>query len=462
MVTHKQARSWSRDERQLVKAVAQQVGIVLRQWQLQQQLDGRERLLEQLPTFVRSLQETNSVTDLYALAAEYLVQLLEVPLAGLLTWRESDTSSAAYLRSTSSRHEAFALSSSSQQPISLECDGLLQQCLQAATVPLPLELDALPAETRAWLDAPELAQLLAIASPAPSPDGEAILLFVGADRERCWLPTDGHVLQLWQLAVGHSLNTLLEKQRREQRLAELTELNWCKHRLLTTLQSSLTIGQNRLHQIVQAAQVEAAASPNETHWHKVNKIGHSLSELAADIAPIESEYLQPQPALSTVSVATLIRQTLRHLEAVVQQQKLWPRVHGETKGFVRAEPLRLELVLLELMTFAALRSPNGGRIDVWHQTSIDASAISIVDEGAPLSLSLLDGLAATATGAAVMPSLFQGEPLLQESPGRELNLCQKLVYRMGGTLAFYRSEDNRNVTQLTLPLVPQPESKNSA
>ncbi|MEM9157294.1 MAG: hypothetical protein AAGB13_20030, partial [Cyanobacteria bacterium P01_F01_bin.33] len=49
---------------------------------------------------------------------------------------------------------------------------------------------------------------------------------------------------------------------------------------------------------------------------------------------------------------------------------------------------------------------------------------------------------------ALSPMASRG--ILNQSPGRELYLCQYLVSQMGGGLSFFQARDGRNVSRLVL------------
>jgi signal transduction histidine kinase len=115
------------------------------------------------------------------------------------------------------------------------------------------------------------------------------------------------------------------------------------------------------------------------------------------------------------------------------------------------------MVLWEVLTAAILRSPEGGRLDLWSQASVrDSDAepfgyaeLLVVDQGS------FDPhlMAALQLGPE---QVIYADPLLKSplsvSPGLELSLCQRVVQRMGGQLSFYLSSDGRCVSRLLLPM----------
>ena len=56
-------------------------------------------------------------------------------------------------------------------------------------------------------------------------------------------------------------------------------------------------------------------------------------------------------------------------------------------------------------------------------------------------------------------SPLYANPLLHQSPGRELFMCQVTIAQMDGSFEVYRAEDGRTVTCITLPLAIDGDSQ---
>ena len=188
----------------------------------------------------------------------------------------------------------------------------------------------------------------------------------------------------------------------------------------------------------------------------------ALIDFYGDIKPITQEYWYPSWRTTPVSSVKLIRRVMRRVEVIVKKRKLWPRVHsGDATATLKAHPGRLELVLVELITLIAKRNKSDGRLDIWTQAKGEWWVISLVDSGRPLPPPLLDCLeSARQAGSdlAWLSPLYMN-PLLHESPGRELFMCQATITQMKGMFEMYCAEDGRTVTTISLPLVAEGDSQ---
>jgi K+-sensing histidine kinase KdpD len=243
---------------------------------------------------------------------------------------------------------------------------------------------------------------------------------------------------------GWTLRRLLWVQTLQERQEVLSELNWYKHRRLLDLQNALLDGLCRL------GQVPGIRGDEATRWQKVVEIGRELRDLAVFAEPLlQTETWQVQPQLLSVPLATLVRKSLRRVEGLTQKRKLWPRAHGDLSLVVQGDVGRLEMILWEVLLAAALRSPEGGRLDLWSQATEGYAELLVVDQGS-FDPHLLTALQWDPQQVIYADPLFQSP--LSASPGLELGLCQRLLQRMGGQLSFYSSGDGRSVARLLLPL----------
>ena len=193
-----------------------------------------------------------------------------------------------------------------------------------------------------------------------------------------------------------------------------------------------------------------------TRWQKVVEIARGLRDLTTqNQSLLKHETWKAHPQDTTVPVAALIRKGLRRVESLVQKRKLWPRVHGDTGFAIYGDPVRLEMVLHEVLTAAVLRSPLEARLDVWVQHS-EYLEMLIVDKG-ELDPQLMAALQSEDPAAEIYTDPLATTPL-SSSPGLELSLCQRLIQRMGGQLSFYRSDEGDTVSQLLMPLVGAEDS----
>ncbi|PIK92741.1 histidine kinase [Synechococcus sp. 65AY6Li] len=440
LVLHPRPRAWSREERQLLRGTAQQVGLLLRQLRSQQRQERQEHLLSGLIATCLTLQNLATPEALYATIAQQAAQLLQIPLALVVSWQPGE--SRACLQPPFAAAPEFCPSGPTE--INRQ-DPLLAAALQARG-PLPLAQDQIPAASRAWLNSVGLGSwlLVPLGETDPSLPEPLGVLILGAEADRVWEAEEQAAVTLMAQTCGWTLRRLLWVQTLQERQEVLSELNWYKHRRLLDLQNALLDGLRRL------GQVPGIRGDEATRWQKVVEIGRELRDLAVFAEPLlQTETWQVQPQLLSVPLATLVRKSLRRVEGLTQKRKLWPRAHGDLSLVVQGDVGRLEMILWEVLLAAALRSPEGGRLDLWSQATEGYAELLVVDQGS-FDPHLLTALQWDPQQVIYADPLFQSP--LSASPGLELGLCQRLLQRMGGQLSFYSSGDGRSVARLLLPL----------
>lgn len=447
LVVHQQLRAWSREERELLQTVAQQLGLILRQSEMETTLHRQEHLLSSLVSVAINLQLLQSLPDVYSYTVESVGQMLSTPLALIVSWMPGETQGQVIAPMNQDPNYKLA----EDLTVDIYQDPLIAQTLQSPEGLVELEAESLLPVTRSWLSAPGIQRILA--TPLGLPDGFStplgILVVVGSEQR--WEGDQQLALTLIGHTCGWAARRLLWTQTLQERQEILTELNWYKHRRLFDAQTLLLEGLKRLGQVPEISGDEAS------RWQKVVEIARGLRELTTqNQSLLKSEAWQVQPQQATVPVAALIRKGLRRVEALVQKRKLWPRVHGDTGFAIYGDPDRLEMVLHEVLTAAVLRSPVEARLDVWVQQS-DVLELLVVDKG-EVDPQLIQALLSEDPSLEIYRDPL-GDTPLSTSPGLELSLCQRIVQRMGGQLTFYLSEEGEMVSQLLMPRVEATEAE---
>ncbi len=446
LVVHQQLRAWSREERELLQAVSQQLGLMLRQSEMEQTLNRQEQLITNLIASATNLQLLQSLPDIYSYTVESVAQMLSTPLAVIVSWVPGETQGqvTAPLNQDPNYKLAAGLT------VDIYQDPLIAQTLQSPEGLVEQQVDDLLPATRSWLSAPGIQRVLS--TPLGMPDGFStplgILLVVKSEGR--WEMDEQLALTLMGHTCGWAARRLLWTQTLQERGEILSELNWFKHRRLFDMQTALLDGLKRLGQVPEIKGDEA------TRWQKVVEIARGLRDLTAqNQSLLKHETWVAHPQDTTVPVAALIRKGLRRVESLVQKRKLWPRVHGDTGFAIYGDPARLEMVLHEVLTAAVLRSPIEARLDVWVQHG-EYLEMLIVDKG-ELDPQLMEALQSEDPVAEIYIDPLDVTPL-SSSPGLELSLCQRLIQRMGGQLSFYRADEGNTVSQFLMPFVGGEES----
>ncbi len=457
LVMHQQLRAWGREERQLLRGIAQQLGVVLRQSQLEESRQRQGQLLNSLSTTCLTLQNLTTLPEIYNTTVQQTAQMLGIPLALLVSWLPGASHGQLqppFVATTSDRVSGTESLFRPTGPTEVDLqDPLLAYALQSVE-PLHLIHEQIPPASRTWLNSVGLGSWLLM----PLGSGADLLaplgvLILGAEAGKSWDPYERAAVMLVAQTCCWTLRRLLWIQTLQEQQETLNELNWYKHRRLLDMQNTLLDNLRRLGQVPETPGDEA------TRWQKVVEIGRGLRDLTTYTGPLlQSESWQVQPQSMSVPLAALVRKGLRRLESLTQKRKLWPRAHGDMGVAVQGDAGRLEMILWEVLVAAAQRSPEGGRLDLWSQVSDDPRGrgehvgyveLLVVDQGS-FDPNLMAAL-------QLDPEMvIYADPLLKSpltvSPGLELSLCQRVMQRMGGQLSFYQSSDGRYVSRLLMPV----------
>ncbi|MDX1978348.1 MAG: GAF domain-containing protein [Pseudanabaenaceae cyanobacterium bins.68] len=434
-IGHETARTWAKPEREMLKAVAQQVGLLLHQAQLQKETDERLRIYQAIQFGLVAIQQAAGLDSLHQIATQIVAQVMESPLALLVTWlpgRPGGQVAASFISDP-----AFQI----DQPelvLPLDSDDLVQWVLQTEGI-LPLNAQDLTAKTREWLNPAALGQLLAIALRT-SPDHQPTGMFVVADRSgRRW--SDRHLQGLNMLAnqLAWSRRHLVFVDSFYGQRQELEKLNWYKHRRLEDLYRS--VGGN-VQKLLDLDNSGDAASGM--------RLQQSLKQLQTAIASlpqlIRKEQWRLRANYETAPLAGMLKRSLERVESLIKQRQLWSQVHNQANVVIGGDIAKFEMIIHEILLFACGRSQVGARIDLWcRQIDEKFLELSITDFG-DLDPNFLEEINQGRHLDLLAPST------LDQPPGLHLAICQKLIQEAGGDLTVYKLEDARILSRLVLPI----------
>ncbi|GAB4210988.1 MAG: GAF domain-containing protein [Synechococcales cyanobacterium] len=446
LIIHQSIRYWNQEERQLVRAVALQLGLVMRQWQLDQTQQTQSELINSLSNAMMVLQSAHTLPELFAQTTQQLAAVLRVPLAVLITCAPG--ANQAKVESVYALGPDFALSGVTEFDASQ--DPLLYHCLNDLQ-PLTLEVADLPTACTLWLNAVGIGQIMVI--PLGFSRAESLaplgMILVADGSERLWSAESSLALEVISSTSGSGIRSLQWTQTLQEQREVLTELNWYKHRRLFDTQSVIIENLRRLGQAADMSQ------PENTRRQKVVEVGQSFRDVVPSLQQVlKQEVWTVNLTSESIPIATVIRHTLQRLDTLVQKRKLWPRIQGETAMAVLGDPGRLEMILYEMVVASIQRSQEGGNLEIWVQNSHGYLEMMVVDMG------YFEPALLAALGQDPQLVIY-GDPTqkspLTVSPGLELSLCQRLAARMQGELMFYQVPDGRNVSRLVLPMVEPAE-----
>ncbi|MEH2309482.1 GAF domain-containing protein [Nostoc sp.] len=484
VITHETYRSWTTLEKELLWAVSQQIGVIVRQWQLHNRTTQQQKTSQAFEQCLNILTQTqnNKVEvnkkHLEHTALEQIASILGCPLALLLSWSPGEN--LAEIIPGVIENSQFGIFSDASIPI--QSEALIQWALVTENY-LTLKVDNLPSETRKWLNTPDKGQILVMALRTNA-DYEITGVVLLADyQERRWSQQNLNAIAtlISQLAWWRrqkQINRLLEST-----TEELRQLNWYKHRRLEEIQRITALSLKQIHDL--------GIPANELTQMRYQLLLRQLDHTATSMSGmLKLENWQLHISWETMPIASLLKRSLERIDNLLKQQKLWIGVHGlgqtideqesaKNSPLARGVPIsspqsamaiagdivKIELVIHELLVTACNRSPIGGRIDIWcrrldaskpseakysstsgggeHQTSLE---LSITYNGA-IEPQLLTELHDNTPKDVLAPSN------LDQPPALHLLICQNLMQELGGELNFYQLPDNRVVSRLLLPLV---------
>ncbi|MBF2098093.1 MAG: GAF domain-containing protein, partial [Gloeomargaritaceae cyanobacterium C42_A2020_066] len=422
VIAQGEPRHWSPEECQLVQAIAQQLGVVVRQWQLEQQNQQQQDMyravcqgLELLPDL-----ELGDASQLPLL--KHMAQLLQVPQVALVTWTASDR--VGKVLAADPTQERFSVAT--DQTVDTEQDPLIQAAL-ATSGPWLQNAVELEPSTRQWLTGLGIGQVLALALRPQSGQPPTGVLLALDGPHQVWPDRLLQFIQLLgqQLSRTHRTHNLLQIFR--NRAQEMGCRLW--------------LWQWRWQDLHRELERLAQKDPHDP------EVGHRLTNLLKAVTLWPDQDTKPLlgDALQAIALPGLLRRAVDRVGDMISKRQLWLKIHQTATGHTLGHPFHLELVLGQLLQFACSRSPVGGRVDVWCQP-VDEQWLEIVitDYGAVLS-TLLEALQAAGRPDPLAPSP------LDQSPGRELSLCRFLMAESGAELTFERLPDGRFSSRLYLP-----------
>ncbi|NDJ19621.1 GAF domain-containing protein [Myxacorys almedinensis] len=435
IVAHETPRAWSQPEGELTQAVARQIGLILRQWQLQQQHEQQQKIYQTIQWGLASMQQTQQLDLLERSALQYIAQVLQAPVAALVSWFPGKRAGRLMQSIESDRR----FSCNPVLKVSLETDVLMHRALAHDGI-VPLSIDDIPPETRQWLNAPEAGQLLMMALRTAAEHEPSAVLIVVDTLDRQWIDRQIAALTILVSQFAWSRRYLMVSESLKAQRDRLERLSWYKHRRLEDMYRAVKSGVTRLGEMPSSA-------PEPLMATRQQQILRQIDDAIAPInAVIRDEQWQLTHRTDTVPLISLLRRALDRVDHLIKQRQLWSQVHNDTNPMVTGDIAKIELVLYELLLLACQRSHPGGRIDIWCRP-LDARwiEVSITDDGT-VEPRLIDDLERGRAVDLLAPSL------IDKAPGLHLAICQSLMKQLGGEFNLYKLEDGRLMSRLVLPI----------
>ncbi len=433
VICHEAPRSWNRAERELVRVVSQQLGLILHQWQLQRETEQQQMIHQTVQWGLTAMQQTQDLDHLQQAALHYLVQVMQAPVAVLVSWMPGHSS--ARILSSPPPNDRFGVNVDAVVPV--HTDLLIRQTLERQDI-LQLTIQDVSIPSRQWLYGAGIGQLLLMALRTSSENEPTGIVIIMDELERRWSERHLAALPVLVNQLAWSRRHIMLTERLASQRLNLERLSWYKHRRLDEAQRAVVAGLKRLDELT---------NPKEPLF--VTRQQQLLRQLKDAIAPLnqiiqEEEWtLQVQP--STISLISLLKRALERVDNRIKQHQLWTQVHDETNLTIGGDIAKIELVLYEVLLKACERSPRGGRIDLWCRQIDNRWFELLITDTGHIEPRLLEELE-SGRKDWLAPSI------LDHPPGLHLLICRSLMKTIGGEFNLYRLDDGRNTSRLVLPL----------
>ncbi|MEM8603514.1 MAG: GAF domain-containing protein [Cyanobacteria bacterium P01_H01_bin.121] len=440
IAAHTSPHRWSTTDQTLLLELAQHVGVISHQWQLQQQVDQQTALYQSLQWGLTSIQHISDLQRLERVMTQSVAQLLHAPLAILLTWPPGHTT--AQIAAQAIANAGFLINEDAG--ISLALDPLIQRTLATDEV-LQLNETDLTAETRYWLSAPELGSLL-VMTLRTAPEEEPLgIMLLGDQLDRVWSEQSCSLFGILATQLAWFRRSLLLTERLRSSQQRLEDLNWYKQFRLGELRQMVDTTLQRLLNLPKQPELQVLG-----HNRPFQQVGQQLQQISSNVLQlVRQERWQLQRYQTSMAVSSFLKRALERLKIVAQHNQLWLQVHAEEVQYqdLQTDIVKLEGIVYQVATAACLRSPQGNRVDFWCRL-IDAQTLdfSITDAGT--------------VEPRLLQELAQGRPVdpltastLDSQPGLGLAIAQRVLADLGGSLELSRLDDGRLLSRLVLPFL---------
>jgi GAF domain-containing protein len=449
LIGNETSRSWTQAEANLFQIAAQQLGLILHQWQLQRQQQQSQSLQATLQQAIERMQSFTRPADLESFALNALGRVTESPLALLLSWFPGD-SQAQVIRPQELLDKRFVIQSA---PITIQTDPLIQHVLGQPGL-IDIDITQLPSASREWFQLainrsngssgtpPPNGQIMAIAlrnsDPTGTPFGVVLVADIG---DRRW--SERH-----QLAFA-TLSQHLAWCRRSIHLATrfhaqhgpLAQLAWYKQRHLETIYRNVNQGVQRLLDMNKPNQDMLAVTRQQQILRQIQDVIDPLDQMLDQESWELAFKSEPMPLIG------LLRRALDGVDRVVKARQLWMQVHHDGNPLVLGDAHKLEFMLYEILLSACNRSPLSSRVDIWCR-QMDAQWIEIaITDSSQLSPTLIE-----AVNHGHGWDNLQPNPM-DDTDGRHLMICKMLAQQMGAEFSIFELEDHRIMSRIVLPMI---------
>lgn len=451
-----EGRAWTAPERELVSLVGRQIGVMLRQRNLQQQAQSHQQVVAGLHSGWQHLAQSQPWEDRERQLLKELSEILRSPFVGLVTWEPGLKTGVL---STTVAREAYAVEG--RPEINVKKDRLLQKTIARGGILGPVASDRLPASSQQWLGALPGLSIRTIALKALDNCKPTGAIVVADRRDRTWEEFETQALELFAGQLAWARRAILVEKRFQYHRYRLEPLVWYKQHRLEDLYRDIAADVKQLTQLSAAPNGDLTSGSLQAV--REQELLRELSEnLTAAGSLLKHEQWRLRMREEPISIVRLFARVLDRVEPAAEKRQIWMQVHRENNATLYADPAKLELVFAEVLLSACRRSPVGGRIDIWYRPVVveneadpEFLELSVTDSG-ELDARLLAAFQPAVLGSGDRDNRdFLTVSPLDRLPGLEFAIFERILRQMGGDFLIERIEDGRLVSRLLVPLQPQ-------
>ncbi len=469
VIGHSATRTWKRAERELVRVVSQQLGLILHSWQQSSEIDKYQQFERSIKSGLAVLQHSGEehsgpgksaaspmifpdlrLQKLDRNFAQHLSQTISCPLVAIITWNPGQES--GLIAAAVAANPVFALNPEVVIPV--QTDALIQKTLFTAGV-LQQSMSELPLATKRWLRSPGIGEILAVAlrsAPEHAPVG---IVLVADALGRQWSELSVNLLSSMVSQLAWWRRYLAVQSAQDSQRLDLEMLNWYKQRRFEDFYRTVGAGIKELGELSQsilpAAKEQKDALKTLRYQQVLRQVGNALGSTHL---LLKQEQWRLQFGQDAVLVSAWLRRSLDRTAPLIKQSQVLLEVNRETAVSlpagqtlsVRGDSIKLDLILCELLIAACKRSSVGDKIEVRSQLlGEDLLELSVIDSGRKCDRQLL-----AAFNGGSDPDILAVAS--NRSIVQNLLICQRAIRLMGGNFSLEMLENNSIVARLLLPL----------
>ncbi|MCJ8283123.1 MAG: ATP-binding protein, partial [Rivularia sp. ALOHA_DT_140] len=309
-------RSWTTVEKELVQAVAQQLGVIIRQWQLHQKIQHQQQIWQ---TFGQSLSVLKPIQDTEVVQEENLpetvileqiAKILNCPLALLLSWNPSDK--FAQIIPGVIKNDYFAVVVDTTVP--LQTDILIHSALTAEGL-VSINASDLPESSRQWLCGCEIGEILLMALRTGQEYEPTGVILMADHPQRQWSPETLDAVETLVNQLAWSRRQKQVTQFLDSKTEELQQLNWYKNRRFENIRQNTVTLLSQMHDL--------GIPTDQLALTRYQQLLRQLDNtVASTTALLKLEQWQFNFNRETIAISSLIKHCLKGVNQLLKHHKL--------------------------------------------------------------------------------------------------------------------------------------------